>query len=137
MNPAKVASRPRPTRTAQIFQLFGRRARMRFSCSNGRVAHKGDAANQNVAAYKKQRTELDRCCAIRSKWVHKSVFPQNIFHGNKKIFRSLSGRKSKKRKPKREAKVAVYWFRSFFTFLWTSVHKNAKTEPGQYPATLT
>ena len=30
-----------------------------------------------------------------------------------------------------------YWCRSFFTFLWTSVHKNAEREPGQYPATLT
>ena len=31
---------------------------MRFSRSNGRVAHKGNAANQNVAACKKQHTEL-------------------------------------------------------------------------------
>ena len=41
-------------------------------------------------------------------------------------------------------KMAGYWPRSFFTFLWTFflwnfvlVHKNAKKELGQYPAILT
>jgi len=149
-NPAKLASRPRPTRTTQIFQLFRRRAstRMRFSRSNGRVAHKGHAANQNVAAYNLQHTSFcHRRCVIRSKWVHKSFFSQNIFRGSKKIFCDFSVRKEvEKRKlkraltfaynillTKRKAKVAGYWFRSFFAFLWTSVHKNAERELVQPP----
>ena len=42
---------------------------------------------------------------------------------------------------KREVKMAGYWPRSLFAFLWdrdeVEVHKNAKRERGQYPAILT
>ena len=34
-------------------------------------------------------------------------------------------------------KMAGYWPHSLFVFLWTSTHKNAKRERGQYPAILT
>ena len=87
--------------------------------------------------------------------VHKSLFSQNIFRGSKKIFCDFSVRKEVE-KEKTETRldallhITCYWpsarlrwldigfvlFSRFYGPDFASVHKNAKRELGQYPATL-